>query len=117
MAVNTFSPSDVKVTMTSAAIEHVRQQIEVNQAKGMHLGVKESGCTGYMYQIEFVKEIDLEHQEFVMADDVIVYVDKPSLLQVQGTEIDYVTDGLNSSIRFNNPNIKAQCGCGESFSI
>lgn len=117
MVVKTFSPSDVKVTMTAAAIVHVRQQIEKNRAKGMHLGVRESGCTGYMYEIEFVKEIDFDHQKFVMADDVIVYVDKPSLPQVQGTEIDYVTDGLNSSIRFNNPNIKAQCGCGESFSI
>lgn len=117
MDVKIFSPSDVNVTMTDAAVVHVRQQIEKNKAKGMHLGVRESGCTGYMYEIDFVKEVDLDHQPFVMAEDVVVYVDKPSLLRVQGTEIDYVSDGLNSSIRFNNPNIKAQCGCGESFSL
>ena len=117
MSVQTFSPSDVQVTMTDAAIEHVREQIEKHGAAGMHLGVRESGCTGYMYEIHFVKDADPEHKKFEMADDVTVYVDSPSLPYVQGTEIDYVTEGLNRSIRFNNPNIKAQCGCGESFSV
>jgi len=115
MTVNTFSPTEV--TMTEAAIKYVRKQILESDAKGMHLGVRESGCTGYMYEIEFVKEVNPEHKEFVITDDVVVYVDIPSLSHVQGTEIDLVVDGLNSSIRFNNPNIKAQCGCGESFSV
>jgi len=81
------------------------------------LGVKKSGCSGFMYDLKLKAELEGNEKAFSVADDVTLYVTSEALAYVNGTEIDYTTEGLNSSMVFKNPNAKDQCGCGESFSI
>ena len=117
MSVQTFDPSQAGIAMTNAALEHTRRQLTKSGGSALRLAIKKSGCSGYMYVVEYVDTPTADDTEFRIADDVSVYVDRVSLPLVQGTEIDYVTEGLNSFIKFNNPNAQAECGCGESFSL
>ena len=82
----------------------------------MRLGVKTSGCSGMAYVLEFVDEVNGEDQVF---DDkgVKVIIDAKSLAYLDGTELDFVKEGLNEGFKFNNPNVKDACGCGESFTV
>src|SRR5690606_41851448 len=81
------------------------------------LGVKASGCSGYKYVLDWVENLGEDDREFKIAEGVSVFVDSKSLPFVNGTELDFVKEGLNSMFRFNNPNVASECGCGESFSI
>ncbi|MEJ2131047.1 MAG: iron-sulfur cluster assembly accessory protein [Gammaproteobacteria bacterium] len=117
MNVRTFDPAQSGITMTAAALAHTRRQLAKVGGAALRLAIKKSGCSGYMYVVEYVETPSSSDTEFKIADDVSVYVDPESLPLVQGTEIDYVTEGLNSFIKFNNPNAQAECGCGESFSV
>ena len=82
----------------------------------MRLGVRTSGCSGMAYVLEFVDE--LNEGDLVFDDHgVKVIVDPKSLLYLEGTELDYRKDGLNEGFKFNNPNVKDACGCGESFNV
>ena len=119
MSVESFDPNQVApaVTMTPAAIEHARRQIQQAGASGIRLGVKESGCSGYMYVVDFVAEADASDLSFAVADDVTLFVQKDAVPIVRGTEIDFGAEGVNRVIKFNNPNVSAECGCGESFII
>ena len=105
------------VTMTEAAAEHVKKFLE-NRGKGigLRLGVKTSGCSGMAYQLEFVDELESEDQVFD-CHGVQVIVDPKSLVYLDGTEVDYGKEGLNEGFKFNNPNVKDACGCGESFTV
>lgn len=105
------------ITLTEPAAERVRAFL-ANRGRGVgvRLGVKTSGCSGMAYVLEFVD--DLDENDLVFEDrGVKVIVDKKSLLYLEGTELDYGKDGLNEGFRFNNPNVKNECGCGESFHV
>lgn len=118
MSVESFDPTHTPaVTMTAAAIDHARRQIQQAGAQGIRLAVKESGCSGYMYVVDFVAEADDTDLSFAVADDVTLYVEKDALPIVHGTEIDFAQDGVNRVIKFRNPNVTAECGCGESFVV
>jgi iron-sulfur cluster assembly protein len=105
------------ISMTPAAARHVRGYIE-NRGKGIgiRLGVRTSGCSGMAYVLEFADEERPEDLVFD-AQGVKVVVDPKSLLYLDGTELDYTREGLNEGFRFNNPNVKDACGCGESFNV
>ena len=115
MSVATFDPQVVQ--MTPRAAEHARRQILRNHSAGIRLGVRKAGCSGYMYDVELVQEPAADDERFTIADDVVVFVARDAVPIVAGTEIDYVTEGLNSSLKFRNPNATGECGCGESFKV
>lgn len=105
------------ITITEAAARHV-QKFLTNRGKGVgiRLGVKPSGCSGMSYVLEFVDELQPEDQVFE-GHGVKVIVDPKSLLYLDGTELDFAREGLNEGFKFNNPNVKDACGCGESFNV
>jgi iron-sulfur cluster assembly protein len=78
--------------------------------------VKTSGCSGMAYLVEFADEIE-ENDQVFESQGIKIVVDPKSLVYIDGTELDYVREGLNEGFKFNNPNIKDQCGCGESFNV
>ncbi|PKO51742.1 MAG: iron-sulfur cluster assembly protein IscA, partial [Betaproteobacteria bacterium HGW-Betaproteobacteria-20] len=83
---------------------------------GLRLGVKTSGCSGMAYTLEFVDEALPEDMIFE-SNGVKVLIDPTSLVYMDGTELDYAKEGLNEGFKFNNPNVKDECGCGESFTV
>lgn len=105
------------ITMTSAAQEHV-QRFLANRGKGigLRLGIKTTGCSGLSYVLEFVDELQAEDVVFE-SGSLKVVVDPKSLVYLDGTELDYTREGLNEGFQFNNPNVTAECGCGESFHV
>lgn len=105
------------ISLTASAAEHVRKFL-ANRGRGLgiRLGVRTSGCSGMAYVLEFADELDEGDQVFEDLG-VKVIVDAKSLLYLDGTELDYTREGLNEGFRFNNPNVKASCGCGESFNV
>ncbi len=107
----------MSITMTAAAADHVRKFL-ANRGKGLglRLGVRTSGCSGMAYVMEFADELGSEDQVFE-DQGVKVIVDPKSLLYLDGTEVDYAREGLNEGFKFNNPNVKDSCGCGESFNV
>ena len=115
MSVATFDPTQISVT-TAAAV-HITDQVARSGRLHLRLGVKESGCNGYMYVLDYVDAPGDDDRAFPISGDLSVYVSQSDLPLVAGTEVDLVTEGLNSSLRFKNPNATAHCGCGESFSI
>lgn len=117
MTVQAFDPTSQVVTVTPAALEHFRRQLAREPGKAVRLSVKKSGCTGFMYVIDLVEEGVEGDLHYQLDDQVELLVDSGSLHVLSGTEIDLVTEGINRQIRFINPNVKDQCGCGESFSV
>lgn len=105
------------ITMTAPAAERVKSFLD-NRGKGvgLRLGVKTSGCSGMAYVLEFVDEVKEEDQVFE-CEGVQVIVDPKSMVYLDGTELDYGKEGLNEGFKFNNPNVKNNCGCGESFNV
>ena len=105
------------ITLSDSAADRVKRFL-TNRGKGvgLRLGVKTSGCSGMAYVFEFVDEVNAEDQVF---DDkgVKVIIDAKSLAYLDGTELDFVKEGLNEGFKFNNPNVKDACGCGESFTV
>jgi iron-sulfur cluster assembly protein len=105
------------VTLTDRAAEHVQRFMQKRgKGVGLRLGVKTTGCSGLAYKLEFADEIKPEDQEFE-SNGVRVLIDPKSLAYLDGTELDFVREGLNEGFKFNNPNEKDRCGCGESFNV
>jgi iron-sulfur cluster assembly protein len=105
------------ITMTESAAKHVANFLSKRgKGIGIRLGVKTSGCSGMAYKLEFVDVADTEDCVFD-TQGVKIVVDPRSLPYIDGTELDYTREGLNEGFKFNNPNIKDQCGCGESFTV
>ncbi len=105
------------VTMTEAAAEHIRRQLDGRgKGLGIRLGVKTSGCSGMAYVLEFVDAVNPEDEAFEFYGET-VFIDPKSLVYLDGTELDFVKEGLNEGFQFNNPNISSECGCGESFNV
>src|SRR6476620_5526699 len=105
------------VTLTSAAADHVTRYIAKRvKGVGLRLGVKTTGCSGLAYKLEFADAVQPEDHVFE-SHDVKVLIDPKSLPYLEGTELDYTREGLNEGFKFNNPNVKDECGCGESFNV
>jgi iron-sulfur cluster assembly protein len=105
------------VTLTDRAAEHVQRYIaKRGKGVGLRLGVKTTGCSGLAYKLEFADEIAPEDHTFE-SNGVRVLIDPKSLAYLDGTELDFVREGLNEGFKFNNPNEKDRCGCGESFNV
>jgi iron-sulfur cluster assembly protein len=107
----------MSISLTSAAADRVRSFLgRRGHGVGLRLSVKKTGCSGFAYVVNYADEIG--------ADDVVfedhgvkVIVDRASLGYIDGTEVDFVKQGLNEAFRFRNPNVKGECGCGESFTV
>lgn len=105
------------IQLTERAAEHVKQQlVHRGSGEGIRVGVKTTGCSGLAYVLEFV--------DMTQGDDIAfeshgtkVFVDPKSLVYLDGTQMDFVKEGLNEGFEFTNPNTKGECGCGESFTI
>lgn len=105
------------ISLSEAAARHVSNFIaKRGKGFGIRLGVKTSGCSGMAYKLEFADEIAPEDIQFE-SHGVKVLVDPKSLPYIDGTELDYAREGLNEGFKFNNPNVKDACGCGESFNV
>lgn len=104
------------VTLTKSAADRIAAQLQQNAAIALRFAANESGCSGYSYVMEYADKIQPDDQVFT-SHGVDVLVDSDSYTLLKGTQIDYVTEGLNQSFRFSNPKAEAHCGCGESFAL
>ncbi len=105
------------VSLSERAASHISNfMMRRGKGVGIRLGVRTSGCSGMAYKLEFA---DDAHDDDVVFEchGVRVLVDPKSLPYLEGTELDFVREGLNEGFKFNNPNVKDECGCGESFNV
>jgi iron-sulfur cluster assembly protein len=106
-----------KLSLTGAAAKRVSKQIaEADSAMGLRFIVKESGCSGYSYFMELADQVD-QGESVIESNGVKIVTNEYSLSLISGTQIDYVTEGLNQTFKFINPSADAHCGCGESFAV
>lgn len=105
------------ITITEKAAKRVEKYL-ANRGKGvgLRLGVKTTGCSGMAYTLEFLDEANPEDTLYE-SRNIKIYVDPKSLVYIDGTELDFAREGLNEGFKFNNPNVKDECGCGESFTV
>ena len=107
----------MSITLTPSAADHVRRYLDKRgKGLGLRVGVRTTGCSGLAYVLEFVDEVAANDEVFEN-DDITVVVDQKSLVYLDGTELDFTKQGLNEGFLFRNPNVKDECGCGESFTI
>ena len=105
------------ITLTAKAADHVQNfLLKRGKGIGLRVGVRTTGCSGLAYKLEFVDAPQPEDLEF-QSHGVKVLVDPKSLQFIDGTELDYTREGLNEGFKFINPNVKDECGCGESFNV
>ena len=105
------------VTLTPTAAKHVAANLaKRGKGVGLRLGVRTTGCSGMAYKLEYADETTADDVTFV-SHGVTVVVDPKSLPYLDGTELDFAREGLNEGFRFRNPNVKDECGCGESFNV
>ncbi len=105
------------ITITETAAKHVADQIDKRgHGLGVRVGVTTTGCSGMAYVLEYVDEVENDDEVFEH-NGVKIFVDPKSLLYIDGTEMDFVTQGVNQGFEFKNPNAKGECGCGESFNV
>ncbi len=105
------------ITLTESAARHVETCLQGRgKGVGVRVGIKTSGCSGLAYVLEFVDAVDATDAIFE-SFGVKVIVDPKSLVYLDGTEMDFVKEGLNEGFKFSNPNQKGECGCGESFTV
>ncbi|XP_055907789.1 iron-sulfur cluster assembly 1 homolog, mitochondrial [Eupeodes corollae] len=110
-------PTRAALTLTPSAVQRIKELLSKQpEYTGLKVGVRQRGCNGLSYTLDYAKEKDKLDEE-VVQDGVKVYIDKKAQLSLLGTEMDYVESKLSSEFVFNNPNIKGTCGCGESFSF
>lgn len=105
------------ISLTDTAANRVRRYLDAREnAVGLRLGVRKTGCSGYSYVLNYADEV--APSDVVFEDKgVKVIVDNEALPLIDGTEVDFVKNGLNEAFSFRNPNITGECGCGESFNI
>jgi len=105
------------LTLTESAAKHVAEQLTARgKGVGIRVGVTTTGCSGMAYVLEFVDQTE-EHDQVFENHGVRIVVDPKSLVYIDGTELDFVKTGINEGFEFHNPNVKGECGCGESFSV
>ncbi len=108
---------NANISLTDAASVHVRRQLAQTQCGYLRLGLKESGCNGFMYMLDFLESPADDDICFEFDEGVRICVRRGDLEMVSGTEVDMITEGLNSALVFKNPNATSYCGCGESFAV
>jgi iron-sulfur cluster assembly protein len=107
----------MSITLTETAARHVANHLSKRgKGIGLRLGVRTSGCSGMAYKLEYADESRPDDHTFE-SHGVKVFIDPKSLPYLEGTELDFAREGLNEGFRFNNPNVKDACGCGESFNV
>ncbi len=105
------------ITLTEKAAKHISRYMERRgKGLGLRVGVRTTGCSGLAYKLEYVDEVTPDDEMFE-SHGVRVYVDPKSLPYIDGTQLDFAREGLNEGFKFLNPNMKDECGCGESFRI
>ncbi|MBT8132724.1 MAG: iron-sulfur cluster assembly protein IscA [Gammaproteobacteria bacterium] len=105
------------ISLTESAAQRVSSYLtRRGQGLGLRLGIRKTGCSGYAYVIDYADDVAEGDLQFE-SHGVRIFVDPDSLPLIDGTEVDFVKEGLNEAFRFRNPNIKGECGCGESFSV
>ena len=105
------------ISLTRSAATRVQSFLEKRgHGVGLRIGVRRSGCNGWAYTLDYADNLEPDDVVFDEAG-VKVIVDSESLALIDGTEVDFVKDGLNEAFKFRNPNVKGECGCGESFSV
>jgi Fe-S cluster assembly protein SufA/iron-sulfur cluster assembly protein len=117
MSIESYDPNQVNITVTDKALAHFDKKLATNTGSLIRLSIKKSGCTGYAYVLDYVDQAEQEDQLLVLNDRVKLAVSNKAAAIAQGTEIDYVLEGVNRVIKYNNPNVIAECGCGESFTV
>lgn len=117
MTATTFDPAETgNIVVTQPARDHIAAQIARSGHRYLRLGVKESGCNGFMYTLDYIDRPASDDERFEFGQ-MEVFVHRDDLPLVVGTEIDFSVEGLNASLTFKNPRAESYCGCGESFSI
>ncbi|MEM7079547.1 MAG: iron-sulfur cluster assembly accessory protein [Pseudomonadota bacterium] len=109
--------STANITVSPSAHAHIARQLAQTQSSYLRLGVKESGCNGYMYMLDFLDDPTGDDHCIDVAHDLRICVRTSDLALVEGTEIDLLTQGLNSALVFKNSHATSYCGCGESFAL
>lgn len=105
------------VTLTDDALSRVRDYLSAHApGAGFRIGIRRTGCSGLAYVVNYAHDIGPDDVVFEQAG-VRIVVDRDSLAVIDGTEVDFVRQGLNEAFRFRNPNAKGECGCGESFNV
>ena len=107
----------MSISVTDRAASRIQDFLDKRgKGLGLRLGIKTTGCSGLAYVIEFADETNPDDQVFE-SNGVKVIIDPKSLVYIDGTELDYAKEGLNEGFKFDNPNMKDECGCGESFTV
>lgn len=118
MTVSVHNPSSITLELTPAAIAHCKAEILKENAKALRISVKESGCSGFMYVLDYIHQTPNADDIALDIDaDLNLYVASDAVSIIKGTQMDYVKEGLNQQLKFNNPNAQGECGCGESFTV
>jgi iron-sulfur cluster assembly protein len=105
------------ISLSESAAERVRSRLASRgHGLGLRVGIKPSGCSGFSYVVDYADEARADDRIFE-SRGVKLFVDGASLAALEGTHIDFVRQGINESFRFNNPNVRGECGCGESFTV
>ena len=116
--INTFNPKQPVFISDRAKAHFIHKLKQSNCARGVRVGIKTSGCSGYQYVIDYIDEPPSEQSQLIeLNPEFYLQVDPEAIPIIKGTTIDLVQEGLNESIEFQNPNVQSRCGCGESFSI
>ncbi|RDV29272.1 iron-sulfur cluster assembly accessory protein [Alteromonas aestuariivivens] len=117
MTVETFVPSTSVVTLTDSAIKHFEKKLSSQPGKCIRLSTKLSGCTGYAYVLDFADAPQAGDEIIAASPTLTVAVAEDAVDLLRNTEIDYVMEGVNGVIKYHNPNVVDECGCGESFNV
>jgi len=117
MTVETFDVNAQPITVTPAAAEHFRASLEARGMPAVRISVKDSGCTGFKYVMEEVNAGEEGDLALTLDNGIALYIDDDAMNFMRGTQIDYEREGVNRTLKFNNPNVVAECGCGESFNV
>ena len=105
------------ISLTVSAADRIKNFLHARgRGVGLRLGIKKTGCSGYAYVVNYADEVTQADVVFEQ-QGVKVIVDKDMLGYIDGTEVDFVKQGLNEAFKFRNPNVKGECGCGESFTV
>lgn len=105
------------ITLTDRAANHVKRYLAgQGEETGLRVGVKPTGCSGYQYVVQPAGDMT-DTDTILFSQGIKIVIDSRSLPYLDGTELDYIREGLNEGFRFKNPNVSETCGCGESFTI
>ena len=121
MSVQTFNPNEsdktINLSFSDKAQKHIEKELAKRKALGLRLTVEKSGCSGLRYKLVFAEESNSQDAKLLIDEKFTVFVGDDVQAYVNGIHVDFITEGLNSSFQFSNPNASGTCGCGESFAV